>query len=118
MAATTGRLHGDAVRLTEGIASWWLYIGHFIRSPFYCYAYASAAELLVLALFRGSTRKKAPAWCPNTSNCSPQAGPTPPDRLLAKLGVNVTDPSFWELGMGLLDDMVTQAESLANRIKI
>ncbi len=44
-------MHGDAVNLTEGYAWWWLYIGHFIRSPFYCYAYAFG-ELLVLALYQ------------------------------------------------------------------
>ena len=40
-------------------------------------------------------------------------GSDSPDRLLAKLGVNVTDPSFWELGLTLLDDMVSEAEGLA-----
>ena len=42
-------MHGDAVALTDGYGWWWLYIGHFIHSPFYCYAYAFG-ELLVLAL--------------------------------------------------------------------
>ena len=44
-------MFGDVVTLTEGYACWWSYIGHFIRSPFYCYAY-SFGELLVLALFQ------------------------------------------------------------------
>ena len=42
-------MHGDVVQLTDGYAWWWLYIGHFIHVPFYCYAYAFG-ELLVLAL--------------------------------------------------------------------
>jgi oligoendopeptidase F len=33
--------------------------------------------------------------------------------LLAKLGVDVTDPSFWELGLRLLTEMVADAERLA-----
>ncbi len=36
--------------------------------------------------------------------------------LLAKLGVDVTDPAFWELGLRLLGDMVTEAESLADKM--
>lgn len=109
-------MHGDAVRLTEGYSSWWLYIGHFIRSPFYCYAYAFG-ELLVLALFR-KYQEEGPRFVPQYLELLSSGGSDSPDRLLAKLGVNVTDPSFWELGMGLLDDMVTQAETLANRIEI
>ena len=36
--------------------------------------------------------------------------------LLAKLGVDVTDPGFWELGLKLLDDMVAEAETLAGKV--
>jgi oligoendopeptidase F len=43
-------MHGKAVQLTDGYRWWWSYIGHFIHSPFYCYAYAFG-ELLVLALY-------------------------------------------------------------------
>ena len=31
----------------------------------------------------------------------------------ARLGVDVTDPAFWELGLRLLGDMVAEAEGLA-----
>ncbi len=40
----------------------------------------------------------------------------PPDRLLAKLDVDVNDPGFWGLGLRLLDDMVTEAERLAEEL--
>jgi oligoendopeptidase F len=36
---------------------------------------------------------------------------------LAKLGIDVTDPKFWELGLGLLDDMVKEAEQLADQVR-
>jgi oligoendopeptidase F len=36
--------------------------------------------------------------------------------LLARLDMDVTDPAFWELGLRLLDDMVSEAESLATRL--
>jgi oligoendopeptidase F len=48
---TNQAMFGDVVEITPGYASWWSYIGHFIRSPFYCYAY-SFGELLVLALYQ------------------------------------------------------------------
>jgi oligoendopeptidase F len=40
-------------------------------------------------------------------------GSDAPHVLLAKLGVDVNDPGFWELGLRLLGDMVTEAEQLA-----
>ena len=40
-------------------------------------------------------------------------GSEAPHVLLARLGVNVNDPGFWQLGLRLLDEMVAEAESLA-----
>ena len=44
-------MFGDSVQLSDDYGWWWLYIPHFVHSPFYCYAYAFG-ELLVLALLR------------------------------------------------------------------
>ena len=33
-----------------------------------------------------------------------------------QLGVDVNDPAFWELGLQLLDDMVSEAETLAGQM--
>ncbi|MFO0908022.1 MAG: M3 family oligoendopeptidase [Isosphaeraceae bacterium] len=104
-------MHGDAVGLTEGYAWWWLYIGHFIRSPFYCYAYAFG-ELLVLALVQKS-KEEGPAFVPKYLELLSSGSSDAPHRLLAKLGVDVTDPAFWDRGLQLLDGMVTEAEALA-----
>jgi oligoendopeptidase F len=104
-------MHGDVVRLGEGYAWWWLYIGHFIHTPFYCYAYAFG-ELLVLALVQ-KYRQEGAAFVPRYLELLSAGGSEAPHVLLARLGVDVTDPAFWELGLRLLDDMVTEAERLA-----
>jgi oligoendopeptidase F len=106
-------MHGDAVRLTEGYGWWWLYIGHFIRSPFYCYAYAFG-ELLVLALVQ-KYKEDGPSFVPKYLDLLAAGGSDRPDRLLARLGVDVNDLGFWELGLRLIDDMVTEAEALAGQ---
>jgi oligoendopeptidase F len=107
-------MHGDAVRLTDNYAWWWLYIGHFIRSPFYCYAYAFG-ELLVLALVQ-KHREEGPSFVPRYLELLSAGGSDAPDRLLARLGVDVNDLSFWELGLRLLDGMVSEAEALAGKV--
>jgi oligoendopeptidase F len=105
-------MHGDAVRLTEGYAWWWLYIGHFVHVPFYCYAYAFG-ELLVLALVQ-KYKQEGPDFVPSYLELLASGGSEAPHVLLARLGVDVTDPRFWDLGLKLLDDMVADAEALAS----
>jgi oligoendopeptidase F len=107
-------MFGDSVTLTDDYGWWWLYIGHFIRSPFYCYAYAFG-ELLVLALVK-KYQEEGPAFVPRYLELLASGGSDAPHILLAKLGVDVTDPGFWSLGLKLLDDMVVEAETLAQRV--
>jgi oligoendopeptidase F len=104
-------MHGDAVRLTENYSWWWMYIGHFIHVPFYCYAYAFG-ELLVLALVQKYKQEEA-AFVPKYLDLLKAGGSDNPQSLLARLGVDISDPQFWDLGLRLLGDMVTQAEQLS-----
>lgn len=107
-------MHGKAVQLTEDYGWWWLYIGHFIHVPFYCYAYAFG-ELLVLALVQ-KYKQEGPDFVPRYLELLASGGSDKPDKLLSRLGVDVTDPGFWELGLRLLADMVAEAEKLAETL--
>jgi len=108
-------MFGDVLTFTDGYASWWSYIGHFIRSPFYCYAYAFG-ELLVLALFQ-KYKLDGKTFVPKYLELLASGGSDAPHVLLSKLGVDVNDPGFWELGLNLLGDMVSEAERLADRAR-
>jgi oligoendopeptidase F len=107
-------MHGDVVRLTDGYAWWWSYIGHFIHVPFYCYAYAFG-ELLVLALVQ-KYQQEGGAFVPRYLELLSAGGSDAPHVLLGRLGVDVNDPAFWELGLRLLDGMVDRAEILAGQL--
>lgn len=107
-------MHGDVVQLTEDYGWWWMYIGHFIHVPFYCYAYAFG-ELLVLALVR-KYQQDGEAFVPRYLELLAAGGSDKPHVLLAKLGVDVTDPGFWEQGLQLLGNMVAEAEELAQSL--
>jgi oligoendopeptidase F len=104
-------MHGDAVRLTDDYAWWWLYIPHFVHSPFYCYAYAFG-ELLVLALLRRYDTEGA-AFVPRYLDLLRAGGSESPAVLLSRIGLDVTDPAFWDGGVALLGELVEEAERLA-----
>ncbi|HMP15948.1 MAG TPA: M3 family oligoendopeptidase [Gemmatales bacterium] len=104
-------MHGTAVKLTEGYAWWWLYIGHFVHVPFYCYAYAFG-DLLVLALYE-QYRRTGESFVPKYMEMLTAGGSMSPPELVKKLGIDINQPSFWDQGLKLLDGMVTEAERLS-----
>ncbi len=104
-------MFSDSVALSEDYGWWWLYIPHFVHSPFYCYAYAFG-ELLVLALLRRYDEEGA-AFVPRYLELLRAGGSDTPERLLARMDLDVGHPSFWSGGLALLEDLVAQAEVLA-----
>jgi oligoendopeptidase F len=104
-------MFADSVKLSEDYGWWWLYIPHFVHSPFYCYAYAYG-ELLVLALLRRYDEEGA-AFVPRYLDLLRAGGSDTPLALLGRMGIDVGDPTFWDGGLALLEEMVAEAEALA-----
>lgn len=105
------RMYGDAVHLTDDYRWWWAYIPHFIHSPFYCYAY-SFGQLLVLALFE-LYRREGPAFAPKYLDLLAAGGSESPPVLLSRVGIDLKDPAFWQLGLNVLRGMVDEIRALA-----
>ena len=103
-----------SVNLRDGYGIWWTYIGHFIGSPGYVYAYAFG-ELLVLALFN-LYQKRGEAFVPQYLDVLSSGGSDYPDRILAKVGVDLSDTSFWNEGLAILRTLVEQEEQLAREV--
>jgi oligoendopeptidase F len=104
-------LYGDAVTLTDGYRWWWAYISHFVHAPFYCYAYGFG-ELLVLALYE-LYRRQGTAFVPTYLDLLAAGGSDTPASLLRPFGIDISDPSFWNLGLEPLRKMVDDAEKMA-----
>ena len=106
-----GEMLGDAVEITDGYRFWWSYIPHFINTPGYVYAYAYG-QLLALSVY-GRYRETGEALVPRYLEMLAAGGSLPPERLGEIVGVDLGDPGFWDAGLALVDEQLSQAEQLA-----
>lgn len=103
-------LYGESVTLTDHYRHGWKYIPHFIHSPFYCYAYAFA-QLFVLSLFQKYKENKQ-EFVPKYFNMLSLGGSRKPEEIAQMAGLDIRHPQFWQGGIQILDQLVTQAEEL------
>jgi oligoendopeptidase F len=103
-----------SVNLRDDYGIWWSYVHHFLQVPGYVYAY-SFGELLVLALFN-LYQSRGADFVPAYLDVLAAGGSDWPENILAKVGVDLTDPDFWNEGLAILRDMVDQEEALAHEV--
>jgi len=103
-------MFGDSVVLGDEHRAWWIYISHFIGSPFYVYAY-SFGELLVMALYRMYQTTGA-GFADRYIALLEAGGSKSPQELMAEVGIDLNDPAFWRGGMEVLGGLVARFEEL------
>ncbi len=109
--ATLQPMFGDALTLTDEHKVWWSYIGHFLHTPGYVYAYAFG-NLLALSVYHRYL-ERGPEFVEQYLEFLAAGGSTRPDELVRRIGMDITDPGFWDAGLKILDGMVTEVERLA-----
>jgi oligoendopeptidase F len=102
---------GDSVEITEGYRTWWSYIPHFINSPGYVYAYAYG-QLLALSVY-GRYKEVGQSFVPSYIQMLSAGGSLPPEQLGQLVGIDLSDPGFWDAGLRLVDEQLQAAERLA-----
>lgn len=105
---TQQQMFGDSVALTDDYSIWWSYIPHFLNSPGYVYSYAFG-ELLVLALY-AMYRENPTAFVPKYIDLLKAGGSQSPQDLLRPFGVDLTDRTFWDGGLKVIDEMLRSIE--------
>ncbi len=99
---------GSAFNFEDEYKYYWSYIPHFIHSPFYVYAYAFG-DCLVNSLyavylsgmkgFEGKYLQMLKA-----------GGSLRHKEMLKPFGLDATKPDFWQKGLDIIDDFITQLE--------
>jgi oligoendopeptidase F len=106
-------LFGDAVQMTEGYRMWWSYVPHFINTPGYVYAYAYG-ELLALSVYR-RYEQEGSDFAPAYLSLLAAGGSRAPEELGQMVGIDLSDPGFWDSGLDIIERMLTSAEALVER---
>ena len=101
---------GPSIWLAEGYETFWVYIGHFIHSPFYVYAYAFG-DCLVNSLY-GAYEKNPVGFQEKYFALLSAGGTKHHKELLAPFGLDATDPGFWAIGLSVIEGLIDELEAM------
>ena len=110
---TQSALFGDAMEATEGYRDWWSYIPHFIGTPGYVYAYAYG-QLLALSVY-AQYEARGQEFVPQYLELLSAGGSRWPEELGRIVDCDLTDPSFWNAGLDIVETQVSAAEQAARQ---
>jgi len=100
---------GDAFSLDDSYKTFWMYIPHFIHTPFYVYAYAYA-DGVVNSLYARYTA--APnGFADKLVDVLRRGGSVPTARALAPFGLNPDEPTFWDDGLKMISALIDELEA-------
>jgi len=101
---------GPAIELKDGYEAFWVYIPHFIHSPFYVYAYAFG-DCLVNSLYAVYERS-ASGFAERYLDMLRAGGTKHHSELLAPFGLDARDPKFWDGGLSVIANLIGELEAL------
>jgi oligoendopeptidase F len=101
---------GPAIKLGPGYETFWVYIPHFIHSPFYVYAYAFG-DCLVNSLY-GVYERAADGFQERYFALLSAGGAKPYNELLAPFGLDARDPGFWAIGLSMIEGLIGELEAM------
>jgi oligoendopeptidase F len=99
---------GPAFSFDDEYRHYWSYIGHFVHSPFYVYAYAFG-DCLVNSLY-AAYQSGLPDFQGKYLDMLRAGGVKRHKELLAPFGLDASDPAFWDKGLGVIAGFVDELE--------
>jgi oligoendopeptidase F len=102
--------YGDAVKPTDGDRWGWITIPHVVSYRFYCYSYAYGM-LIVLALYN-LYKKEGESFAPRYLEFLSSGDSATPQELMTRLGVDLSDPEFWNGGFSVIRGWLEEFKTL------
>jgi oligoendopeptidase F len=108
-----GESLGPAIDLKTGYENFWVYIPHFIHSPFYVYAYAFG-DCLVNSLY-AVYEKADKGFADRYLDMLAAGGTKHHKELLKPFGLDASDPQFWSMGLKVIEGMIDELDAMDAR---
>src|SRR5689334_2062409 len=105
-----GESLGPAIEIKAGYESFWMYIPHFIHSPFYVYAYAFG-DCLVNSLY-AVYENASEGFAERYLDMLAAGGTKHYSELLRPFGLDAKDPKFWDGGLSVIAGMIDELETM------
>jgi oligoendopeptidase F len=105
-----GESLGPAIDIRPGYENFWMYIPHFIHSPFYVYAYAFG-DCLVNSLY-AVYENAAEGFAERYLAMLAAGGTKHYSELLKPFGLDARDPTFWDRGLSVIAGMIDELEEM------
>jgi oligoendopeptidase F len=101
---------GPAIDIRPGYENFWMYIPHFIHSPFYVYAYAFGDCLVnsLYAVYENASEGFAERYLEMLA----AGGTKHYSELLRPFGLDAKDPKFWDGGLAVISGMIDELEEM------
>jgi oligoendopeptidase F len=101
---------GPAIDIRPGYENFWMYIPHFIHSPFYVYAYAFG-DCLVNSLY-AVYEHASEGFAERYLDMLAAGGTKHYSELLKPFGLDAKDPKFWDGGLSVISGMIDELETM------
>lgn len=102
---------GPAIELKPGYETFWMYIPHFIHSPFYVYAYAFG-DCLVNSLYAVYERAEQ-GFAERYLAMLSAGGTKHHSELLKPFGLDAREPAFWDGGLSVIEGLIAELEAMS-----
>jgi oligoendopeptidase F len=105
-----GESLGPAIDIRPGYENFWMYIPHFIHSPFYVYAYAFGDCLVnsLYAVYENASDGFAERYLAMLA----AGGTKHYSELLQPFGLDAKDAKFWDGGLSVISGMIDELEAM------